>query len=348
MAAVKAALEAAAAGPSELPTFEHFTTKRKLGDGTFGEVFAAVDTRTALMCAIKRPHKLRAKGGVEVQAYREMNLLRGLEHPCVVGLISAFLDPKPTQGSSRALNLVLEYVEGGDLAQRIKLQHEQGAAFPPDTLRSIARQLVEGVAFLHAHWVMHRDLKPANVLLSAGDRVKIADFGMARSFWSPLHSLGHDGTVVTLWYRAPELLLGTKAYTPAIDNWAVGCILAEMQRGTIIFPGTEVRGGELQADQLHRLFSTLGMPRDELWPQGLPHWPTVQRWRAADYPDADALPSALATGCSPALLSLLRGLLRLNPACRCTAKDALAHAYWPSESDPAAPAVDVADGCQGR
>ena len=158
MAAVKAALEAAAAGPSELPTFEHFTTKRKLGDGTFGEVFAAVDTRTALMCAIKRPRKLRAKGGVEVQAYREMNLLRGLAHPCVVGLISAFLDPKPTQGSSRALNLVLEYVEGGDLAQRIKLQHEQGTSFPPDTLRSIARQLVEGVAFLHAHWVPRRPL----------------------------------------------------------------------------------------------------------------------------------------------------------------------------------------------
>ena len=160
MAAVKAALEAAAATPagSELPTFEHFTTKRKLGDGTFGEVFAAVDTRTAVMCAIKRPRKLRAKGGVEVQAYREMNLLRGLAHPCVVGLISAFLDPKPTQGSSRALNLVLEYVEGGDLAQRIKLQHEQGTTFPPDTLRSIARQLVEGVAFLHAHWVPRRPL----------------------------------------------------------------------------------------------------------------------------------------------------------------------------------------------
>ena len=158
MAAVKAAL--AAAAPSELPTFEHFTTKRKLGDGTFGEVFAAVDTRTASQVAIKRPRKLRAKGGVEVHAYREMNILRGLTHPCVVGLISAFLDPEPTQGSSRALNLVLEFVEGGDLAQRIKLQHEQGAAFPPDTLRFIARQLVEGVAFLHAHWVPRRPLRP--------------------------------------------------------------------------------------------------------------------------------------------------------------------------------------------
>lgn len=122
----------------------------------------------------------------------------------------------------------------------------------------------------------------------------------------------------------------------------VGCILAEMQRGTILFPGTEARGGELQADQLHRLFCTLGMPRDELWPQGLPHWPTVQRWRAADYPDADALPSALGTECGPALLSLLRGLLRLNPACRCTAKDALAHAFWPT--DPAVPLPAVGHG----
>ena len=97
MAAVKAAL--AAAAPSELPTFEHFTTKRKLGDGTFGEVFAAVDTRTASQVAIKRPRKLRAKGGVEVHAYREMNILRGLTHPCVVGLISAFFDPEPNSRS---------------------------------------------------------------------------------------------------------------------------------------------------------------------------------------------------------------------------------------------------------
>ena len=115
--------------------------------------------------------------------------------------------------------------------------------------------------------------------------------------------------------------------------------MAEMQRGTILFPGTEARGGELQADQLPRLFCTLGMPRDELWPQGLPHWPTVQRWRAADYPDADALPSALGTECGPALLSLLRGLLRLNPACRCTAKDALAHAFCRPTDPAAAPAV---------
>ena len=127
---------------------------------------------------------------------------------------------------------------------------------------------------------------------------------------------------------------------PKFGRGQVGCIVAEMQRRAIVFPGTEARSGELQADQLHRLFRTLGMPRDELWPQGLPHWPTVQRWRAADYPDANALPSALGADCSPALLSLLRGLLRLNPACRCTAKDALAHPYWHDSPQPMCSAVD--------
>ena len=132
------------------PPFEHFSVKRKLGDGTFGEVFAAVDTRNDGLCAIKRPRRLRQKSGVELPAYREMTLLRGLTHPCVVGLLGVFLDPKPEQGSSRKLNLVLEYVEGGDLAQRIKALHESGGSFPQETIRAIARQLVEAVAFLHS------------------------------------------------------------------------------------------------------------------------------------------------------------------------------------------------------
>ena len=84
----------------------------------------------------------------------------------------------------------------------------------------------------------------------------------------------------------------------------------------------------LQEDQLHQLFLQLGMPRHELWPQALPHWPTVQRWRAAEYPDADTLPKTLGVTDGGPLLGLLRSLLRLNAAARLTAREALAHAYF--------------------
>ena len=133
-------------------------------------------------------------------------------------------------------------------------------------------------------------------------------------------------------YRAPELLLGAKTYGAAVDAWALGCIVAELHRLSPLFLGAEAKVGELQADQLHKLFLTLGMPRDELWPQALPLWPTVQRWRSAEYPpDGDALPAALGASCEAAQLSLLRGLLRLNPASRCSAEDALTHRYFQSE-----------------
>ena len=328
-----------------IATLGHYTLKRRLGDGTYGDVYEALDTRTDQRCAIKRPRKLRERTGVDIQTYRELNLLRGLEHPNVIRLLDVFLDTEPPAegggGACRPLNLVLEFAQGGDLQSHLK----RAKAFSAMQRRSIARQLVDGVAFLHRNWVLHRDLKPANVLLANDGRVKIADFGMARAFAAPLHRLDNDGTVVTLWYRAPELLLGAKSYGTGVDTWALGCIIAELLTRSPIFHGQEERGGGggvLQEDQLHRIFHTLGMPSIyELWPKQLPHWPTVQKWRHGgsrrDYPvDGDELPAALSVGgcidgVEPALLGLLRGLLRLNPATRLAASDTLDHPYFTDE-----------------
>jgi serine/threonine protein kinase len=302
-----------------------------LGEGTYSRVHKAVHVATSESVAIKRPRTLDAKRGVGIQAYREVALLRELSHPNVVSLRDAFLDG---DGDIRNVSIALP-LQSSDLAQRTRALREKGATFDGRALSSIARQLLDGVAYLHSKWVMHRDLKPSNVLLS-GDHATIADFGMARSFRAPLRPLSDDGTVATLWYRAPELLLGAKEYCVAIDNWALGCIIGEMSRATPnpIFSGTEAKRGELEADQARSVFRVLGLPSPSAWPDvvRLVHWPKVQQWDAADYPAGDTLAHALWPTRTPTaeeeqLLGLLRGLLHFEPGTRLTAKAALQHAW---------------------
>lgn len=136
------------------------------------------------------------------------------------------------------------------------------------------------------NWIVHRDLKPSNILvMGEGEEhgvVKIADFGLARIYQAPLKPLAENGVVVTIWYRAPELLLGAKHYTSAVDMWAVGCIFAELLTLKPLFQGQEVKGtpNPFQLDQLDKIFKVLGHPTPEKWPTlvNLPHWQSdVQR-----------------------------------------------------------------------
>lgn len=156
-----------------------------------------------------------------------------------------------------------------------------GGPPPPFLVKSVLWQLLKGVAYLHERFVMHRDLKPSNILLMGPDtptpgRVLIADFGLARSCRAPLRPLCENGVVVTIWYRAPELLLGARHYTRGVDVWAVGAIFGECLSGRALFKGTEVRGGNnpFQLDQLRRIFAALGPPTVEAWPalQHMPYW----------------------------------------------------------------------------
>ncbi|KAJ3297998.1 cyclin-dependent protein kinase [Borealophlyctis nickersoniae] len=178
------------------------------------------------------------------------------------------LDP-----TDRSINMVFEYAEHDLLVgpasptlQAHPSSHQERKPIPEYTVKSFLWQLLNGVAYLHANWVLHRDLKPANILVNGMGMVKIADLGLARLFLRPLQPLfSGDKVVVTIWYRAPELLLGARHYTKAVDMWAVGCIFAELLMRRPIFKGEEAKMDAkktipFQKDQILKIVDVLGLP----------------------------------------------------------------------------------------
>jgi len=176
--------------------------------------------------------------------------------------------------------------------------------------------MLKGLAFCHAHRVLHRDIKPQNLLIDQRGALKLADFGLARAFGVPVRTYTHE--VVTLWYRAPEILLGGKQYSTPVDVWSVGCVFAEMVTRTPLFPG------DSEIDQLYKTFQILGTPNESLWPgvSQLPDYKaTFPKWAPKDL--AASVPGLCADG-----LDLLRRMLAYEPAQRISAREALNHPYF--------------------
>lgn len=200
-----------------------------------------------------------------------MALCSELDHPNVIHLTEIILEDK-------CIFMVFEYCEH-DLLQIIH-HHTQPTRHPiPATMmKSILFQLLNGLLYLHKNWVLHRDLKPANIMVTSGGAVRIGDLGLARLFHKPMASLfSGDKVVVTIWYRAPDLLLGARHYTPAIDLWAVGCIFAELLSLRPIFKGEEAKMDSkktvpFQRNQMTKIVEIMGIPRKEDWP-GIVHMP---------------------------------------------------------------------------
>jgi len=162
--------------------------------------------------------------------------------------------------------LVFDWAEY-ELCEILKAQREKKSNLDQRKVKSIMWQILNGISYIHHNWVVHRDLKPSNILIMGRGpeigTVKIADFGMARLFQQPLRSLHHDGVVVTVWYRAPELLLGAKHYTKSIDMWAIGCIFGELLTNTPLFQGKEEKQPKmLQTDQLNKIFKVPAFLRE--------------------------------------------------------------------------------------
>lgn len=237
----------AIADEDEFEVAARYELCEKLGKGTYGTVYKAMNRQTGDYVAIKRIKILYEDDGIPSTALREISLLRDLNNVNVVQLYDVH--------SSR-LNLYLIF-ECLDMDLRAFLK-----TYGPirDTvLRSAAYQCFQGIDFCHGRRILHRDLKPQNVLIDVKSmRLVLADFGLARAFSMPLRVYTHE--VVTLWYRAPEILLGQVRYGPTMDIWSLGCIVAEMATGDALFPG------DSEIDTIFKIFRMLGTPSEEVWP----------------------------------------------------------------------------------
>ncbi|TPX06703.1 uncharacterized protein E0L32_002199 [Thyridium curvatum] len=253
-----------------------------ISSGTYGRVYKALGRQGQTGEFAIKKFKPDKEGeqitytGISQSAIREMALCSELSHPNVIKLIEIILEDK-------CIFMVFEYAEH-DLLQIIH-HHTQNPRhpIPPTTIKSIMFQLLNGCQYLHTNWVLHRDLKPANIMVTSAGEVKIGDLGLARLFQKPLHSLfSGDKVVVTIWYRAPELLLGSRHYTPAIDMWAIGCIFAELLSLRPIFKGEEAKMDSkktvpFQRNQMQKIVDIMGLPTKDKWPllPSMPEYPQL-------------------------------------------------------------------------
>ncbi|KAJ3312908.1 cyclin-dependent serine/threonine protein kinase [Boothiomyces sp. JEL0838] len=213
-----------------------------------GEVYKAQNKETGAVVALKRIRLDNEEEGVPCTAIREISLLKELKHPNIVKLYDVI-------HTEKKLTLVFEYLDS-DLK---KYLDSNAGDISINTIQLLMHQLLEGIAYCHEHRVLHRDLKPQNLLINKKMELKLADFGLARAVGIPVRGYSHE--VVTLWYRSPDVLMGSRNYSNTIDMWSIGCIMAEMATGRPLFPGISIR------DQLLKIFQTLGTPNEIIWPR---------------------------------------------------------------------------------
>ena len=200
-----------------------------------------------------------------------------------------------------------------------KFLDQKGGPLPNYLVKRLLKQLLEGLVHCHKRRIMHRDLKPSNLLIDQkGEHLKIADFGLARTFGLPLKSYTHE--VVTLWYRAPEILLGSKVYSTAVDIWSVGCIFFEMAHKRPLF------FGDSEIGQIFKIFKILGTPNDDIW-QGIEQLPEMKATFPKWVVNGNEKIRKEAVNMDEQALDLLTKMVQLEPNKRISAKEALKHPY---------------------
>ncbi|XP_066413524.1 cyclin-dependent kinase 10 isoform X1 [Molothrus aeneus] len=323
---------------------KEFEKLNRIGEGTYGIVYRARDTLTNETVALKKVRMDNEKDGMPISSLREITLLLQLQHPNIVELKDVVVG-----NHLESIFLVMGYCEQ-DLAS---LLENMQTPFSEAQVKCIILQVLKGLQYLHENYIIHRDLKVSNLLMTDKGCVKIADFGLARTYGMPPKPM--TPKVVTLWYRAPELLLGMTTQTTSIDMWAAGCILAELLAHKPLLPGTS------EIHQIDLIVQLLGTPNENIWPVRAPcpfspcpfslvlPWPLL----TLSFPQGfSKLPLATQytlrkqpynnlkhrfPWLSEAGLRLLNFLFMYDPKKRATAKDCLESSYFKEKPLPCEP-----------
>ncbi|KAL5516984.1 hypothetical protein EMCRGX_G002447 [Ephydatia muelleri] len=284
-----------------------YTKLEKLGEGTYATVYKGRSSITGKLVALKEI-RLEHEEGAPCTAIREVSLLKDLKH-CNIVLLHDIIH------TNASLTLVFEYVER-DLKQYLD---DCCGIMSMTNVKLFMFQLFRGLAYCHARKILHRDLKPQNLLISDAGDLKLADFGLARAKSVPTKTYSNE--VVTLWYRPPDVLLGSTDYADNIDMWGVGCIFFEMACGRPMFPGSNVE------EELTLIWKIMGTPTEETWP-GVTKIEAFVEGRFPMY-KAESL-AVQVPRLDKDALSLLEMLLQYQSHNRVAAASAMKHAYFQS------------------
>ncbi|EJF66602.1 Pkinase-domain-containing protein [Dichomitus squalens LYAD-421 SS1] len=288
-------------------------------EGSYGVVFRARDKETGDIVALKKLKLDEEKHGFPITALREINSLMVCKHENVVGIREVVVGDTLTQ-----VFIVMDFIEH-DLKTLLSVMP---SPFLQSEVKTLMLQLLSAVAHCHERWILHRDLKTSNLLMNNRGTIKVADFGLARRYGDPVGVGGLTQLVVTLWYRAPEILLGATTYSTAIDMWSVGCIFAELLLNEPLFQAK----GEIE--MISMIFKLLGPPTSQTWPDflNLPLAKTITLPAPQPSQLRQKFPYVTSAG-----LDLLSRLLAYDPETRISAEEALKHPYFTESPLPKHP-----------
>ncbi|KAF2474486.1 serine/threonine-protein kinase-like protein [Lindgomyces ingoldianus] len=322
---------------------KRFITGSKLGEGTYAIVYSGHyrEDPSSLVAIKKIKVNQDYKDGIAMDAIREIKFLSELEHPNVIKLHAVF------STKDQNISLVLEHLPLGDLET---LWKTHTISYTSADIKAWANMLAQAVWFCHENFILHRDIKGNNLLIAADGTVKLADFGLARSFADPGRIMTYN--VITRFYRPPELLLGARHYGGGVDVWSMGVVIAELAIREWFLPS------ETDFQQLCIIYDVFGTPTEETWP-GVSQF---QFYTAPDNTPAPSLTlnSSAANGnpsqntSQPGLkraqplgywrnrfpllgedgIDLIRGMLTLDPLKRLSARAVLDHRYWTNAPRP--------------
>ncbi|XP_038579198.1 cyclin-dependent kinase 11B isoform X2 [Micropterus salmoides] len=299
---------------------EEFQCLNRIEEGTYGVVYRAKDKKTDEIVALKRLKMEKEKEGFPITSLREINTILKAQHQNIVTVREIVVGSNMDK-----IYIVMNYVEH-DLKSLMETMKQP---FLPGEVKTLMIQLLRGVRHLHDNWILHRDLKTSNLLLSHKGILKIGDFGLAREYGSPLKP--YTPVVVTLWYRSPELLLGAKEYSTAVDMWSVGCIFGELLTQKPLFPGKS------EIDQINKIFKDLGSPSEKIWP-GYNELPAVKKMTFTEYP-YNNLRKRFGALLSDQGFDLMNKFLTYCPSKRILSDEGLKHEYFRETPLPIDPAM---------